>query len=213
MKITWRTVGPFEENTYLVVDEPTNRAVLVDPGAEPDRLIEMVSQSRASLQAIWLTHAHIDHIGGIAGVKRVWDVPVLLHPADRPLYDRGEMQASLYGIPFDQPAAPDGPLGEGDVLELGTLRFNVMHVPGHAPGHVVFVSGERMLGADLLFAGSVGRTDLPLADPAKMDESLERICTLPDATLVYPGHGPATSIGVERVSNPFLNGLARVERR
>ena len=212
MKIDWRTVGPFEENSYLVIDDATGQAVLVDPGAEPERLLAMVAASGATLQSIWLTHAHIDHIGGIVGVKRKHDVPIYLHPADRPLYDRGDMQAAYYGIPFEQPPPPDRSLADGDVLELGTLSFHVMHVPGHAPGHVVFVGDERVLGGDLLFAGSIGRTDLPLSDPVKMAESLERICRLPDETTVYPGHGPVTSIGAERASNPFLNDLARAGR-
>jgi glyoxylase-like metal-dependent hydrolase (beta-lactamase superfamily II) len=213
MRIEWRTVGPFQENSYLVVDEATGKAVLIDPGAEPEGLIAMVRDSGATLEAIWLTHAHIDHIGAIAGVKREWNVPVYLHPADRPLYDRGAMQAAVYGIPFEQPPVPEYALTEGGVLRVGSSEFRVLHVPGHAPGHVVFLGGDRMLGGDLLFSGSIGRTDLPFCDPAKMDESLDRICGLPDETVVYPGHGPATSIGVERASNPFLNGTARVARR
>lgn len=213
MKIDWCTVGAFQENSYLVVDPSTRRGVLVDPGAEPERLIEMVRASGATLDAIWLTHAHVDHIGAIAPVKRVWNVPVYLHPADRPLFDRGAWQAAIYGIPFDQPSDPDRDLAEGDQLTVGSLRFDVLHVPGHAPGHVVFVADGHMIGGDLLFAGSIGRTDLPLADPDRMIESLERVAALPDETVVYPGHGPTTSIGRERATNPFLTGVARVVRR
>ena len=209
MKIEWRTVGPFQENSYLVVDDTTGRAVLIDPGAEPEALLAMLETSGATLEAIWLTHAHIDHIGGIAAVKRVLDVPVYLHPADRPLYDRGAVQAGFYGLPFEQPPAPDHALAEGDRLELGNLVFHVMHLPGHAPGHVAFVCGDRVVSGDLLFAGSIGRTDLPFCDPARMEESLERMCTLPDSTVVYPGHGPPTSIGAERTTNPFLGVHAR----
>lgn len=209
MKIEWRTVGPFQENSFLVVDDTTGRAVLIDPGAEPEALLAMLETSGATLEAIWLTHAHIDHIGGIAAVKRVIDVPVYLHPADRPLYDRGAVQAGFYGLPFEQPPAPDRALAEGDRLELGNLVFHVMHLPGHAPGHVAFVCGDRVLSGDLLFAGSIGRTDLPFCDPTKMEESLERMCTLPDSTVVYPGHGPPTSIGAERTTNPYLGVHAR----
>lgn len=213
MKIDWRTVGAFQENSYLVVDTAAQRAVLVDPGAEPDQIIQMVRASGATLDAIWLTHAHIDHIGAIAPVKRVWDVPIYMHPADKPLYDRGAIQALAYGLAFEQPADPDHDLADGDVLRVGSLEFDVLHVPGHAPGHVAFVGGGQMLGGDLLFAGSIGRTDLPLADPERMVESLERIAGLPDETVVYPGHGPTTSIGRERASNPFLTGVVRVVRR
>jgi hydroxyacylglutathione hydrolase len=213
VKIEWRTVGAFQENCYLVVDPETKRAVLIDPGAEADEIIAMVRASGATLEAIWLTHAHIDHIGAIAGVKRTWDVPMYMHPADQPLYDRGAMQAAVYGLPFEQPPAPDHELVDGDVLTVGSVSFDVLHVPGHAPGHVAFVRPGCMLGGDLLFAGSIGRTDLPLADPERMMESLERVAGLPEDTVVYPGHGPATSIGQERATNPFLTGVARVVRR
>jgi glyoxylase-like metal-dependent hydrolase (beta-lactamase superfamily II) len=213
VKIDWRTVGAFQENSYIVVDTATQRAVLVDPGAEPEQIVQMVRASGATLDAIWLTHAHIDHIGAIAPLKRVWDVPIYMHPADKPLYDRGAIQAGAYGLPFEQPPDPDHDLAEGDVLQVGSLQFDVLHVPGHAPGHVAFVGGGQMLGGDLLFAGSIGRTDLPLSDPERMTESLERVAGLPDETIVYPGHGPTTSIGRERATNPFLTGVVRVVRR
>ncbi len=213
MKITALTVGAFQENCYLVRDDETRKAVLVDPGAEPERIVEMVKQSGATLEAIWLTHGHIDHIGGIAGVRRHWKVPVSLHPADEPLYARGEMQAAFYGIPFEQPDPADRDFAEGDAARVGTLEFRVMHMPGHSPGHVVFVGHDVMLGGDLLFAGSIGRTDLPLSNPAHMEESLERLGALDDGTTVYPGHGPETTLGTERATNPFLAGLARIIKR
>lgn len=213
MKLQSRTVGPFQENSYLVIDEATNRAVLIDPGGEPDRLVDMVQASGAALDAIWLTHAHIDHIGAVAAVRRRWPVPVHLHPADLPLFERGATQAAVYGLPFEQPDAPDVLLADGDELQVGGLRFDVLHTPGHAPGHVIFHHGGTVLGGDLLFAGSIGRTDLPLSDPADMQESLARICALDDATIVYPGHGPSTTVGVERATNAFLTGGARLVRR
>lgn len=211
--ITFVTVGAFQENAYLVADAATGRAVLVDPGAQPDVVIEMVERSGAALEAIWLTHAHLDHVGAIAGVKRRWDVPIFLHPADRPLYENAERQAAAYGLPFEQPGTPERELAHGDRLGIGGLTFEVHHTPGHAPGHCVFVGHGVMLGGDLLFAGSIGRTDLPLSDPRAMQRSLEHVAAFPEPTVVYPGHGPHTTIGVERATNGFLTGLARVAPR
>lgn len=213
MKISRLTVGPFEENCYLVVDEGTRRGVLIDPGDEASRIVRMVRDSGAELEAIWLTHAHIDHIGAVAAVKREWDVPVYLHPADAPLYAAGATQASFYGLAFEQPGPPERTLADGDRLRVGGLEFEVLHAPGHSPGLVVFHGNGVILAGDLLFAGSIGRTDLPLSSPADMEASLARIMRdLTDEVVVHPGHGPATSIGRERANNPFVNGLARVLR-
>jgi hydroxyacylglutathione hydrolase len=213
MIITSQTVGAFQENCYLVVDEALRKAVLVDPGAEGERLVAAVRRSGAALEAIWLTHAHLDHIGGIAAVKRVWDVPVYLHPADELLYANADRQAAAYGVPFEVPPPYDRELADGDTVRVGSLAFDVMHLPGHAPGHVVFRGDGVALVGDLIFAGSIGRTDLPLSNPAQMQASLERAATLPGETRLYPGHGPATTMDAELRSNPFLTGAAWVARR
>lgn len=213
MRVLSKTVGAFQENSYLVIDESTNEAVFIDPGAEPDVLIELVRRSGAELRAIWLTHAHLDHVGGIVGIRRVWKVPVHMHAADRPVLERAPVSAAMYGISFEAPEVPDVLIEDGHRLTVGTLVFDVIHTPGHAPGHVVFRNGTTVFGGDLLFAGSVGRTDLPYADPAAMEESLEKIAQLDDATVVHPGHGPVTTIGQEKMSNPFLTGIARPVKR
>lgn len=201
------TVGAFQENCYLVVDEPSGKAILVDPGDEGGRIVRMVKQAGVELQAIWLSHAHLDHIGAVTAVRREYNVPVLLHPDDLVIYRRGAQAAAAYGLRFEQPADPDGAFAPGQILQLGESRFEVHHTPGHAPGHVVFLGGGVMLGGDLLFAGSIGRTDLPLCDPVAMESSLAHVAAFDPDTVVYPGHGPATTIGEELATNPFLAGV------
>jgi hydroxyacylglutathione hydrolase len=214
MRITAITVGPFEENCYLVVDDSgSGDAVLVDPGDEGKRILREVDRAGARVGAIWLTHAHLDHIGGIASVREVWDVPINLHPLDRPLYDAGALQAAHYGLPFDSPPPPDRTLADGDTLSVGSLRFTVMHVPGHAPGHVAFFGEGVVFDGDCLFAGSIGRGDLPFSNPADLSASLGRLISLPPETAVHSGHGPATTIAAEIHSNPFLQGVARLSPR
>jgi hydroxyacylglutathione hydrolase len=213
VKIAALTVGAFQENTYLVIDESTGRAVAIDPGDEPERVVNWIRESGATLDAIWLTHAHLDHVGAIAGVTRAWPVPVYMHPADRPTLERAPEAAAGYGLSFEMPPMPDRELADGDSLSVGELTFDVMHVPGHAPGHVVFHGNGVVLGGDMLFAGSIGRVDLPLADPRAMEDSLARLCELDDDLVVYPGHGPATTIGRERATNPFLTGVVRLVKR
>lgn len=208
MNIEVFVVGAFEENTYLLSDE-SGEAVFIDPGDNGDALAEVVRERSLRLMAIWLTHAHIDHIGGVAGLKRHYDVPVFMHPLDGPIYSRAADIAQMYELPFEEPPYPERTLAEGDQVRVGSLTFSVMHVPGHAPGHVAFVGHGVAFAGDCLFAGSIGRSDLPLSDPAQLEASLERLAALPPETRVLAGHGPETTIARERATNPFLTGLAR----
>ena len=212
MIVSGITVGAFQENCYLVSDPNSDALAVVDPGSDADAIISEVERTGKTPEAIWITHAHVDHIGAIAPVKRRWNVPVWLHPLDEPLYRVGGLQAQLYGIPYDEPPAPDRQFAEGDKLRLGSIELSVMHCPGHAPGHVVIHGHGHALVGDCLFAGSIGRTDLPFSNPADLEASLARLVQLPPETVVYPGHGETTTIGDERVSNPFLNGTARIVR-
>jgi hydroxyacylglutathione hydrolase len=213
VKIETFVVGAFQENAYLLVDESSGGAVLIDPGDEGDTLLAAIRDGGWTLEAIWLTHAHLDHIGGIAEIRRAVDVPIYLHPADLPVYAYAPMVAQRYGLPFELGPTPERPLQEGDRMSLGAMGFDVWHMPGHAPGHVIFHGHGVVFGGDVLFAGSVGRTDLPLSDGNAFQQTLARMTTLPSETVVLPGHGSETTIGEEVATNPFLTGLARPLRR
>jgi hydroxyacylglutathione hydrolase len=204
------TVGPFQENCYLVLDEPSGEAALVDPGDEPARIIAMVEKHVQRITAVWLTHAHIDHIGALSAIRRKWEVPVHMHRDDEVVFLAAERVAAAYGLPFEQPELPDRWWADGDRVKLGQSEFEVQHMPGHSPGQCILVGEGEAIAGDLVFAGSIGRTDLPLSDGRAMRRSLERLLDLPDATRIHPGHGPSTTMAVERASNPFLNGAVRV---
>ncbi len=198
------TVGPLQENCWLLADPDAGLAVLVDPGDEAERLLAAVEATSCALHAIWLTHAHFDHLGAVAEIRRRHDVPVYLHPADRVLYDNASASSARFGLQVENPPAPDVELVEGEAISCGAFTFAVWHLPGHSPGHVAFIGHGLCISGDLLFAGSIGRTDLPLCDPKAMRQSLLRLAALPPETRVLPGHGGYTDIGREVATNPFL---------
>jgi hydroxyacylglutathione hydrolase len=204
--------GQFAQNCYLVADAATGAAIMIDPGEESDRFLAEISRRGWQLTAVWLTHAHVDHIMGVADVVRRWPVPIWLHPLDRPLYDNLPQQAAWMGLRVGHAPPPTDELHAGMTLSLGDSRFDVRHTPGHSPGSVSLVGHGRVFGGDVLFSGSVGRTDLPGGDTATLLASIEReFLTLPDTTIVHSGHGPDTTIGVERNTNPYLTGVYRLE--
>lgn len=206
------TNGVFAENCYVVADRAAGDAVLVDPGQEAELFLARLRSEGLTLTAVWLTHAHLDHVMGVGAVKELTGVPVWLHPADRPLYDRAPDQARAFlGVELPSLPAPDREIVPGAELQVGSCRFGVRHVPGHSPGSVALVGEGVVLVGDVLFAGSVGRTDLPGGDPAALLASIRReLLTLSDETIVYPGHGPETTIGRERATNPFVTGAVRL---
>lgn len=208
LQVTAFETGPLLENAYLVADRETGEGALVDPGDDADRLVAAIESDGVRLGAIWLTHAHFDHIGAVGPVRRHFRVPVFLHEADVPLFEAGPFQAASYGIPFEADETPAGRLEESQGLAVGGLSFRVMHTPGHSPGHVVIHGHGIALVGDCLFAGSVGRTDLPLGSARDLGQSLRRILALDPGTRVLPGHGPETTIREEQRSNPFLRELS-----
>ena len=203
--------GVFQENCYIVADRDTGEAVLVDPGEEAELFLARLAFEKLALRAVWLTHAHLDHIMGVRRVVEDTTVPIYLHPADRPLYQGAAQQGAWLGVRAEDPPAPDHDLAHGDTLQVGGLTFEVRHVPGHSPGSVAIVGHGAALVGDALFASSIGRVDLPGGNAETLLDSIRtQLLTLPDETAVYPGHGPATTIGTERRSNPFLTGAYRL---
>jgi hydroxyacylglutathione hydrolase len=202
------TVGPFQENCYIIGDD-SGVGVVVDPGDEAARIALAVEQTDLDVGSIIVTHAHIDHVGAVAALVDEYACPVLMHSEAEPMLKQLPTQAMMMGLKFGKVPAVDRHIGDGEVLEVGELRLRSLYTPGHAPGHLAFYVQDEdlVLSGDALFAGSVGRTDLPGGSMEVLMRSIEeRLLTLPDETRVFPGHGPQTEIGNERASNPFLQG-------
>ena len=200
-------VGPLACNCTLMGDEETGEAIVVDPGDEVGRIHRRLTELGLRLKQILVTHAHIDHVGGALRLKRLTDAPILLNEKDLPLLKMMEMQAGWLGIDTPETAPPDDPLEDGLVVGLSQFPAQVLHTPGHTPGSVClyFAPLKLLVAGDTLFAGSIGRTDLPGGNYGQIIDSIEsRLLVLPGETKVLTGHGLGTTIGEERQSNPFL---------
>lgn len=200
-------VGPLACNCSILADEATRRATVVDPGEEIDRVLAILKQHSLAVEQIVVTHAHIDHVGGAARLKRLTGAPIYMNQLDLPLLKMMEMQAGWLGVPTPEVAEPDVDASDLLALTVAGNAARVLHTPGHTEGSVCIYMPtlELLLAGDTLFAGSIGRTDLPGGDPGKILRSLkERLLMLPDGTRVVPGHGGQTTIGQERETNPFL---------
>jgi len=203
-------VTPFAQNCSVLV-APDGEAVVIDPGGDVPAILRLLTEHRATVREIWLTHGHFDHVGGTAELKEALggDVPVLgPHADDAWLVENVQTQAAFFGLAdAGRSITPDRWLAEGDSLSLGEATFTVRHCPGHTPGHVLFLSEAHRIGfvGDVLFAGSIGRTDFPGGDHATLLANIrDKLLTLPDDFRFVPGHGPASTIGRERKGNPFL---------
>ena len=206
-------VGPLHCNCTILGDEITHQAMVVDPGDNIPEILSRLQKHGLTLRQIVVTHAHIDHVGGAAQLRKATGAPVLMNQQDLPLLGMMEMQANWIGVPTPEVAPPDASAEDGLAVGLAALPAEVLHTPGHTPGSIclLFPAQHLLLAGDTLFAGSIGRTDLPGGDGHQILQSLrDRLLVLPDATRVIPGHGPETSIGEERQSNPFLQPKFRM---
>lgn len=203
-------VTPFQQNCSILWCDRTMKAAVVDPGGELDRLIAAAQALGVSLEQIWLTHAHIDHAGGTGELARRLALPIVgPHPGDQFWIDGLVQQSAMFGFPPAEPFTPTRWLHDGDTVTLGEETLTVRHCPGHTPGHVVFHSATagRAFVGDVLFAGSIGRTDFPGGNHEQLIASItERLWPMGDATVFIPGHGPESSFGRERRSNPYVAG-------
>jgi glyoxylase-like metal-dependent hydrolase (beta-lactamase superfamily II) len=200
-------IGPMESNAYILADEATRRAAVIDPGMESERLLDFLEAERLRLELVLNTHGHFDHVFCNGYFTSKTGARLLIHEADVPLLRELPEVARQYGFSVAEPPEPDGFLRDGDIIAVGEMAVRVYHTPGHSPGGVCLHVGEVLFSGDTLFAGSVGRTDLPGGSYEELIASIRaKLLPLPDTTLVYTGHGPRTSIGDEREYNPFLIG-------
>lgn len=201
-------VTPFQQNCSLVWCDQTMEGAVIDPGGELDRLLATAKRLGVTLKHIWLTHAHIDHAGGTGELARREGLPIVgPHPGDQFWIDGLAQQSMMFGFPPAEPFTPTRWLADGDTVTVGKETLTVRHCPGHTPGHVVFHSPEakRAFVGDVLFAGSIGRTDFPQGDHDQLIDSIrQRLWPMGDDTVFIPGHGPESSFGRERRSNPYV---------
>ncbi len=204
------TFNPLQENTYILYDE-TGDCLIVDAGCyfqnEREELSRFISENKLKPVKLVNTHAHFDHILGTTFCRVKYRIPFFMHREDEFLIDRAVAQGDMFGVPFEPVDRPDGWINEGEQIRFGTSSLEVLHVPGHAPGSLVFYCPEQhfLIAGDVLFCGSIGRTDLPKGNYEQLIANIKsKLLVLPEETLVYCGHGPETTIGEEKANNPFL---------
>lgn len=202
---TFDNVGPFGNNIYVAFDPESREAAIFDVGFEPERVIAWVKQQGLTVRWLLATHAHYDHVAAMHTMQQAFPVPFALHPLDRPLLQNVALQGSMFGLPPVPVPGIGLELAEGQTIALGHETLEVIFTPGHAPGHVTFRNGDTLWSGDVLFSGSVGRTDLPGGSWDVLARSIrEKLFPLGDDLRVLPGHGPETTLGRERRTNPYV---------
>lgn len=208
MKIIVIPVTPFEQNCSLIICEETNTAAIVDPGGDQERILKVVEEQGVKVDKIILTHGHLDHVGGTEAIASALNIPIV-GPEKEDLFwlAQLESQSQRFGFPLTNSFTPDKWLQEDEVVEVGKITLKVLHVPGHTPGHIALFDAlsKQVIVGDILFNGGIGRFDFPRGNQVQLITGIkEKLLTLPAETIVYPGHGPTTTIGREKMSNPFL---------
>ncbi|NOY39412.1 MAG: MBL fold metallo-hydrolase [Nitrospirae bacterium] len=205
LEIKTIVVGQLEVNCYIVYDPENREAIVVDPGDEPDRILDSIAADKLKVKHIVCTHTHFDHVGAIPELKEKTSAQIVIHKEEAEIYEAARDMAALWGYDVDPLPPPDIFISEGDEIRTGSLRFKVIHTPGHSPGGICLFGNGIVITGDTLFAGSVGRTDFPGGDMNLLKESFKRLMSLPEDTVVLPGHGPQSTIGREKRENFFIN--------
>lgn len=200
-------VGPLENNCFVIVDENSKECFVVDPGDEPDRILDFIHESNLRVKYIICTHAHFDHVGAVSEIKNGTKAKIVIHKDDLAIYRSSKDHAALWGFDIDPLPDPDLFVSEGDVLKIGDLEFQIIHTPGHSPGGICIYGQGILLTGDTLFAGSVGRTDLPGGDVRELKGSFKRLLSFSNEIRVFPGHGPETTVEREKTGNFFAQEI------
>lgn len=208
MKIIVIPVTHFEQNCSLVICEESKTAAIVDPGGDPERILKVVANENVNVDKIILTHGHLDHVGATQSLASSLNVPVIgPEKEDQFWLEQLESQSQLFGFPTTPSFMPDSWLQEDEIVEVGKIQLHVLHIPGHTPGHIALLDKDsnQIIVGDILFNGGIGRSDFPRGNEQQLITGIkQKLLTLPAETIVYPGHGPTTTIGREKSSNPFL---------